>query len=92
MNSVFNNENRMSAAPLVTLASLAPGDRCTVVRIEGDGGIDRRLLDLGFVPETPVRVVRRSPLGDPSSYELRGFQICLRLSEACRIWVRADAT
>jgi Fe2+ transport system protein FeoA len=78
--------------PPVSLSSLSPGKRCTVVRIEGNGGIDRRLLDLGFVPDTPVRVVRRAPLGDPISYELRGFEICLRESEASRVWVRADST
>ena len=81
----------MSAPPPpVTLSSLAPGASCTVVRIEGSGGIDRRLLDLGFVPNTPIRVVRRAPLGDPVSYELRGFQICLRHTEASRVWVQAD--
>jgi Fe2+ transport system protein FeoA len=81
----------MSApSPPVSLSSLAPGKCCTVVRIEGNGGIDRRLLDLGFVPDTPVRVVRRAPLGDPVSYELRGFEICLRESEAARVWVRTD--
>ena len=81
----------MSVPPLpVSLSSLKPGSRCTVVRISGNGGIDRRLLDLGFVPDTPVRVLRRAPLGDPASYHLRGFEICLRDSEADRIWVRPE--
>ncbi len=78
-------------SPPVSLSSLPPGKRCTVVRIEGNSGIDRRLLDLGFVPDTPVRVVRRAPLGDPVAYELRGFKICLRHSEAARVWVRTEA-
>ena len=81
---------RTALSEPVSLSSLAPGERCTVVRIEGNGGIDRRLLDLGFVPDTPVKVVRRAPLGDPVSYELRGFHICLRHSEASRVWVQAD--
>ena len=50
--------------------------------------VSRRLLDLGFVPGTRVRVLRRAPLGDPTVYELRGTQLCLRRSEAARVWVR----
>lgn len=37
-----------------------------------------RMLDLGFVPGTPLRVVRRAPFGDPIEVEIRGYRICLR--------------
>ena len=40
-----------------------------------------RLRELGFVPGTPLEVVRRSPFGDPVEVELRGYRICLRRSE-----------
>ncbi len=50
----------------------------------------QRLLDLGFVPETRIRVVRRAPLGDPVLYDLRGTRLCLRRSEAAIIRVRPD--
>jgi Fe2+ transport system protein FeoA len=60
-------------------------------RVEVNSGIGRRLLDLGFVPETPVAVLRRAPLGDPVSYQLRGYQICLRRSEAEQILVLPEA-
>jgi Fe2+ transport system protein FeoA len=59
-----------------------------VERLDADSPIGRRLADLGFVPETPVRVVRNAPLGDPIAYELRGMRICLRRSEARKVWVR----
>jgi Fe2+ transport system protein FeoA len=77
---------------LVDLASLRPGDVGTVARIDADPAIGRRLLDLGFVPETPVRVVRRAPLGDPISYELRGYRICLRRRDAAHVLVRRVET
>jgi Fe2+ transport system protein FeoA len=73
---------------LVELASLRPGEVGIVARVEADLAIGRRLLDLGFVPETPVRVVRRAPLGDPVSYELRGYRICLRRRDAAHVLVR----
>jgi Fe2+ transport system protein FeoA len=33
-------------------------------------------------------VLRRAPMGDPVSYELRGTRICLRRTEAVRILVK----
>ena len=76
----------------VPLTRLAPGARAVIEAVDGASRIGRRLLDLGFAPHTPVRVVRRPPLGDPTSYELRGTRICLRSSEAARVLVRPSAT
>ena len=69
------------------LASLAPGQSAHVLEIEGEDQVARRLLALGFRPDTAVKVIRRAPLGDPVVYELRGYRLCLRGSEARRIRV-----
>lgn len=74
---------------LVALAGLPLGATAVVESVEDGSPVSRRLLDLGFVPGTRVRVVRRAPLGDPTLYELRGTQLCLRRSEAARVRVRA---
>ena len=74
-----------------SLAQLAPGDRAVIVAIDRETAIGRRLADLGFVPGTGVRALRRAPLGDPTVYEIRGTRFCLRRSEARRIRV-APAT
>jgi Fe2+ transport system protein FeoA len=86
----FNTTERAG----VCLTELAPGDAGVIARVDAADGIGRRLLDLGFIPGTPLRVVRRAPLGDPVSFELRGTRICLRRSEAARVYVaeaRRDA-
>jgi Fe2+ transport system protein FeoA len=83
----FNRADAPDAGPLVSLDRLSPGDTGIIGRVEAHDGIGRRLLDLGFIPGTPVRVVRRAPLGDPVSFELRGSRICLRRTEAARIFV-----
>ncbi len=76
----------------VPLSSLAPGRRATVLCVDASTPEGRRLQELGFLPETEIRVVRRAPLGDPIAFSLRGAQICLRRSEAARVRVRvADA-
>jgi ferrous iron transport protein A len=74
-------------APPLSLADVAPGSCARVVAVDPQSQIGRRLLDLGFVPGTELRVIRRAPLGDPVEYELRGYRVCLRRSEALRIQV-----
>jgi ferrous iron transport protein A len=72
----------------VSLAELAPGSVAVVESVDDSGPIGRRLLDLGFLPRTLVRVLRRAPLGDPVVFELRGTMLCLRRSEASRVRVQ----
>ncbi|MCX8072316.1 MAG: FeoA domain-containing protein [Candidatus Binatia bacterium] len=40
--------------------------------------VSHRLLDLGFVPGTRLKIVRRAPLGDPVEIEIRGTRLCFR--------------
>lgn len=69
------------------LASLRPGERAVVHAVDASSVLGRRLIDLGFRPGTPLRVMREAPLGDPISYALRGSRLCLRRSEALLIAV-----
>jgi ferrous iron transport protein A len=71
----------------VCLASLAPGQWAEVRAVDSASPIGRRLFELGFRPGTRLRVIRRAPLGDPTTYELRGSRFCLRRAEAERVEV-----
>jgi DtxR family Mn-dependent transcriptional regulator len=51
----------------------------------------RRLLDLGFVPGTPVEVDMVSPAGDPIAYRERGSVVALRREQADLIRVNSKA-
>ncbi len=73
----------------VPLSSLSPDCRATVVDVDASTPEGHRLLELGFLPDTEIRVVRRAPLSDPIAFYLRGCQICLRRSEAALIRVLA---
>jgi ferrous iron transport protein A len=66
----------------VTLARLPVGSSARVTEIDERSPVAARLHDLGFVPGTTVRAIRRAPLGDPTLYEVRGAQLCLRRTEA----------
>ena len=71
----------------IPLSRLAPGQVAEVKSVDGTSPIGRRLIELGFRPGTRLRVIRRAPLGDPTTYELRGSRFCLRRAEAERIAV-----
>ncbi len=75
-------------APLLSLAALGPGSAGVIAEVRAGDPVGERLLDLGLLPGTTVRVLRRAPLGDPTVYELRGYQLCLRRTEADRVHVR----
>ena len=70
------------------LSELPPGRDAVVDSVDDSGPIGRRLLDLGLLPGTPLRALRRAPLGDPSVFELRGYRLCLRKSESSRVRLR----
>ena len=87
----------LDASPLpgtraVPLASLAPGTHAVIESVDATTPIGRRLADLGFLPSTPIHVLRRAPLGDPVAYELRGYRLCLRREEALRVLVVPTAS
>lgn len=86
MKTVFNFESKLLGT--LSLAELSPGSHAVVVDVEHTGSVGRRLLDLGLLPNTPVKVLRRAPLGDPVVYELRGYRLCLRRCDAQRVRVR----
>jgi ferrous iron transport protein A len=49
-----------------------------------------RLRELGLVPGTRIRVVRRAPLGDPIEVSVRGSRLAMRRSEARHIHISAE--
>lgn len=73
--------------PETTLDQAPTGQPVRIVSISGDDGVARRLADLGLRPGITVECLRRAPLGDPSVFELCGYQLCLRRSESARVRV-----
>lgn len=66
----------------MTLDELGPDNSATVVALDIRGPQRRRLMDLGLLPGTEVRVDMTSPLGDPTAYLVRDGLIALRRSQA----------
>lgn len=49
------------------------------------GNVRRRILDLGIIEGTKIKPVLKSPLGDPTAYEVRDTLISLREEETRNI-------
>ncbi|MBK7642628.1 MAG: ferrous iron transport protein A [Planctomycetes bacterium] len=64
------------------LSELRPGDCARLTRVGGERGFCRRLMEMGFLPGTQVRLVRAVGIGDLIEIEVRGAHISLRRSEA----------
>lgn len=71
-----------SSAAGPTLRDLRPGETGVVRAIRSRSGVRRRLMELGFVSGTTIRVVRLAPLRDPMEVELHGYHLTLRRAEA----------
>ena len=65
-----------------TLADLPAGRSGLISQVTGMGPSLVRLQELGLVPGTQVRVVRRAPLGEPIEVEVRGSRLAMRNHEA----------
>ena len=63
------------------------GKTCIIKELKATGSQRRRLLDLGFTQDTPITVIRRSPLRDPTAYLIKKSIIALRQEEASKILV-----
>lgn len=72
--------------PLVDLSVGQSG----VLSSARDGEVPVRLLELGFIEGTPIKVIRSGVLGDPIELELRGYRICLRRRDLAGVRVAAD--
>ncbi len=72
------------------LSELKTGESATVVKVLGYGGFRRRIVEMGFVRGSRVSVVLNAPLKDPIEYQILGYNISLRRSEANMVVVIAD--
>ncbi len=66
---------------------LTHGQSGLVQTLHAEGGIRRRMLDLGLVPGTSIERLMASPAGDPVCYRVRGAMIALRSADAGQITV-----
>ena len=70
-----------------TLKDIKIGETAVVKRLNGEGAVKRRILDMGITKGTSVYVRKVAPLGDPIEVTVRGFELSLRKADASSIIV-----
>lgn len=69
---------------------LKPGQTGSVIRVIGSGPVKRRIIDMGIVAGTPIKVIKYAPLGDPMEIKVKNFNLSLRKTEAAFIELQVD--
>lgn len=64
------------------LSELKSGDEAVIIKVLGRGAFRKRITEMGFVKGKKVTVIKSAPLLDPIEYEIMGYKISLRRSEA----------
>ena len=71
----------------MTLDTLPLGREAVITAVGGEGALRLRLLDMGLIPKTAVRVEKIAPLGDPIELRVRDYALSLRKEDARNIEV-----
>ncbi|MBQ7906748.1 MAG: ferrous iron transport protein A [Clostridia bacterium] len=71
----------------MTLKDVKVGDSVRVVRVDGEGAIRRRIMDMGITRGVEIYVRKVAPLGDPIELTVRGYELFLRKQDAKMIIV-----
>mgnify|MGYP003295663864 FL=1 len=58
------------------------GETGQIKKVDGEGKLRRRLLDMGVTPGAKIYLRKKAPLGDPIEINIRGYELTLRKSEA----------
>ncbi len=73
---------------VLKLSDLEIGESAEIVKVGAVGQIKKRLLEMGIVKGSRVKVERLAPLGDPIEVFIMGYHMSLRRSEAEQIEVK----
>ena len=66
----------------MTLKETKTGQTVKVVKLNGEGAVKRRIMDMGITKRTPVFVRKVAPLGDPIEVTVRGYELSIRKADA----------
>ena len=67
------------------------GETGLIKKVEGEGRLRRRLLDMGVTPGATIYLRKKAPLGDPLEITIRGYELTLRKTEARLVVLEVEA-
>jgi ferrous iron transport protein A len=66
---------------MATLKTAKPGQVVRVIKLNGQGPVKRRIMDMGITRDTEILVRKVAPLGDPIEVNVRGYELSLRKAD-----------
>ncbi len=75
----------------MTLDELKVGQAGTITGLEGQGPVVQRLMALGLLAGSLVRITRRAIGGDPLEVQVMDYALSLRREEARRVTIVREA-
>lgn len=65
-----------------TLRDAKIGETVKVLKLNGEGAVKRRIMDMGITRGVDIYVRKVAPLGDPVEVTVRGYELSLRKADA----------
>ncbi|MBS7265837.1 MAG: ferrous iron transport protein A [Treponema sp.] len=72
----------------MTLRETKTGQTVKVVKLNGEGAVKRRIMDMGITKGVEIYVRKVAPLGDPVEVTVRGYELSVRKADAEMVEVR----
>ena len=70
-----------------TLKDVKIGETVKVSKLNGEGAVKRRIMDMGITKGVDVFVRKVAPLGDPIEVTVRNYELSIRKADAQMILV-----
>ena len=67
---------------MTTLKDVNVGETVNVTKLNGEGAVKRRIMDMGITKGVEIYVRKIAPLGDPVEITVRGYELSVRKADA----------
>ncbi|MBE6837141.1 MAG: ferrous iron transport protein A [Ruminococcus sp.] len=67
---------------MATLRDAKIGETVTVKKLNGEGALKRRIMDMGITKGISIYVRKVAPFGDPLEVTVRGYELTIRKADA----------
>ena len=65
-----------------SLNNVECGRTVSVKKLQGEGALRRRIMDMGITKGTEILIRKVAPLGDPVEVNVRGYELTIRKADA----------
>jgi len=72
----------------MTVNHLHPGEIGVIAGFTEDINIDPRLLEMGLLPGSVIRMIKQAPFGGPVELKIKDYYLSLRVEDSAKIIVK----